>query len=327
MGPEDLAKILKNLPSQQREEILVGLETPDDAAVYQLDEHTALVHTVDFFTPIVDDPYTFGQIAATNALSDIYAMGGRPLTAMNILCYPCKLGTEVAVEILKGGNDKVKEAGAMVVGGHTVEDEEPKFGLAVTGIVDPGLILIAGGARPGDVLLLTKPLGTGVMATALKAEFIGEDEMAETIRGMTTLNRVASELALELKASACTDVTGFGLLGHLLNMVSHHLTCILRVSDIPFYPGVREMASQGMLPAGARNNRLYYEKNVIYPDDLDALTIDLLWDPQTSGGLLIALPPESEERALKFLKAKNPCGGYLIGYFTERRSAPIEISI
>lgn len=294
MGPEDLQKVLRLLPpGEVREEILVGLDTPDDAAVFQLDGDTALVHTVDFFTPIVDDPYLFGQIAAANALSDIYAMGGVPLSAMNIVCFPCSLGMEVLADILRGGLDKVREAGAVLVGGHTVEDEEPKYGLAVTGKVHPGRVLTSRGAAPGDSLVLTKPLGTGILATALKGDFLREDEMEDALRGMAELNARAAAAALAAGARACTDVTGFGLLGHLLNMLPEEgLSCEVAASSLPVYARVREMASMGMVPAGSYRNRDFLQDKVELAPGIDDVERDILFDPQTSGGLLVALPPE-----------------------------------
>lgn len=294
MGPEDLEKVLRLLPpGEVREEILVGLDTPDDAAVFLLDEETALVHTLDFFTPIVDDPYLFGQIAAANALSDIYAMGGVPLSAMNIVCFPCSLGMDVLAAILRGGLDKVREAGAVLVGGHTVEDEEPKYGLAVTGKVHPRRILTSRGAAPGDVLVLTKPLGTGILATALKGHFLGEEEMGDALRGMTELNARASEAALAAGARACTDVTGFGFLGHLMNMLPEEgLACEVSISSLPVYAHVREMAAMGMIPAGCHRNRDFLQGKVDFATGVDAVDRDILFDPQTSGGLLVALPPE-----------------------------------
>ncbi len=297
MGPEDLEKLLRRLPwGDMRREILVGLETPDDAAVFMLDEETALVHTVDFFTPIVDDPYLFGQIAAANALSDIYAMGGTPLTAMNIVCFPCSLGMDILAGILEGGLAKVREAGAVLLGGHTVDDEEPKYGLAVTGRVHPGRIMTCLGAEPGDLLVLTKPLGTGILATALKGDFIVEEEMREAIEGMAGLNAEASRAALLAGAHACTDVTGFGLLGHLANMLPDSgLGCEVRVSSLSVYAHAREMAGMGTVPAGTHRNRDFLEGKVGLPAGLDGVDRDLLFDPQTSGGLLVALPTQGLE--------------------------------
>lgn len=296
MGPEDLKKVLHLLPpGELREEILVGLDTPDDAAVFRLDAERALVHTVDFFTPIVDDPYDFGRIAATNALSDVYAMGGVPLSAMNIVCFPCSLGMDILAEILRGGLDIIREAGAILLGGHTVDDEEPKYGLAVTGMVHPERILTSRGAQAGDLLVLTKPLGTGILATALKAEFLEENDLREAVRGMTKLNRDSSRAAVAAGAHACTDVTGFGLLGHLMNMLPEEgAACEISISALPIYPRTREMAALGMVPAGARRNRDFLAGKVEFESGVEDIDRDILYDPQTSGGLLIALPPERE---------------------------------
>lgn len=294
MGPGDLKKLLHLLPpGEVREEILVGLDTPDDAAVFQLDAETALIHTLDFFTPIVDDPYLFGQIAAANALSDVFAMGGNPLSAMNIVCFPCSLGMDILAEILRGGLDKIREAGAILMGGHTVDDEEPKYGLAVTGRVHPDRVLTCLGAREGDALVLTKPLGTGILVTALKGDFLGQEEIMDAVRGMAALNRDASRAALEAGARACTDVTGFGFLGHLLNMLPEEgLGCEVSASSLPLYPRVREMASLGMIPAGAYRNRDFLEEWVEWSPEVEDTDRMILVDPQTSGGLLIALSPQ-----------------------------------
>ncbi len=294
MGPEDLKKVLRLLPSGElREEILVGLDTPDDAAVYRLDGERAFVHTLDFFTPIVDDPYWFGRIAAANALSDIYAMGGVPLSAMNIVCFPCSLGMDLLAEILRGGLDTVREAGAVILGGHTVDDEEPKYGLAVTGMVHPERILTTRGARPGNLLVLTKPLGTGILSTALKGEFISEEDMEAAVKGMASLNRKASLAAVAAGALACTDVTGFALLGHLAEMLPEEgLACEISMGRIPLYPRTREMASMGMIPAGAHRNRDFLSGMVEFDTGVEEVDRDILFDPQTSGGLLVALPPD-----------------------------------
>jgi selenide,water dikinase len=306
-----------------RREILVGLDTPDDAAVFMLDEETALVHTLDFFTPIVDDPYLFGQIAAANALSDIYAMGGTPLSAMNIACFPCSLGMEILARILEGGLAKVREAGAVLLGGHTVDDEEPKYGLAVTGRVHPERIMTSLGAEPGDILVLTKPLGTGILATALKGDFISEAEMAEAIEGMARLNSTASRAAVLAGAHACTDVTGFALVGHLLNMLPDQgLGCEIRMALLPVYEHVREMAALGMIPAGAHKNRDFLAARVEVPQGLDEVERDLLYDPQTSGGLLVALPPHGLE---VFAQQLGEEGWTRIGRFFENASPLVRV--
>ena len=325
MGPEDLEKVLRLLPKEEStEEILVGLDTQDDAAVYMLDEETALVHTLDFFTPIVDDAYHYGQIAAANALSDIYAMGGTPLSAMNIVCFPCSLQMDLLAKILQGGLDKLHEAGAVLLGGHTVDDEEPKYGLAVTGRVDPERIMTSLGAEPGDLLLLTKPLGTGILATALKGDFLSEMEMEEAIKGMARLNAAASQAALRAGAHACTDVTGFGLLGHILNMLPEKgLGCEFQASRLPVYPRVIEMAGMGMIPAGAHKNRDFVGERAVLSEQVDEMTVDLVNDPQTSGGLLIALPPERLKDFSEILAEES--GWAQIGSFRENAEPVIHV--
>jgi selenide,water dikinase len=311
-------------PGEARREILVGLDTPDDAAVFMLDEETALVHTLDFFTPIVDDPYLFGQIAAANALSDIYAMGGTPLSAMNIVCFPCSLGMDVLARILEGGFSKLREAGAVLLGGHTIDDEEPKYGLSVTGRVHPERIMTSLGAEPDDVLVLTKPLGTGILATALKGDFLTEAKMAAAIEGMSRLNSAASTAAVLAGAHACTDVTGFGLVGHLLNMLPEHgLGCELLVSQLPVYEHVREMAGMGMIPAGAHKNRDFLATRVEESQPLDEFERDLLYDPQTSGGLLIALPPHGLEVFTRQMDGED--GWTRMGRFIENPSPLIRV--
>jgi selenide,water dikinase len=274
----------------------VGLDTPDDAAIFMIDEEMALVHTLDFFTPIVDDAFDFGRIAAANALSDVYAMGGTPLSAMNIVCFPCSLGMDILARILEGGLSKIRESGAVLLGGHTIDDEEPKYGLAVTGKVNPERILTTLGAEPGDILVLTKPLGTGILSTALKGDFLTEAEMLEAVDGMAELNVGASRAAVMAGAHACTDVTGYGITGHLLKMLpAGGLGCEIKASQLPVYAHTREMAAMGMIPAGAHKNRDFLSPRVEVSPLLNEIDIDLLYDPQTSGGLLISLSPRSLE--------------------------------
>jgi len=307
VGPGTLSKILADLPAMPSDRLLVGHGTYDDAGVYLLDEERALVQTVDFFTPIVDDPYLFGQIAAANALSDVYAMGATPLTALNIVCFPSrKLGPAVLREILRGGAEKVLEAGAVTVGGHTVEDEEPKFGLAVTGLVHPRRVMTNAGARPGDVLVLTKPLGTGVIATALKGEMAPPEAVAEAAAGMARLNREAAEVAAELELVACTDVTGFGLLGHAAEMaLASGVGMRFWVEAVPLYPHARELAAMGLLPGGAHANRQHFGRLVRFDPGVAEVEQDLLFDPQTSGGLLLAVPPDKQEQCLARLAERG----------------------
>lgn len=287
--------------------MLVGFDTSDDACVYRLSDQLAMVQTVDFFPPVVDDPYAFGQIAAANALSDVYAMGGRPALAMNLLCYPTCLEPEVVQAILAGGYDKVRESGAVIAGGHTIQDPEPKYGLCVTGFVSPDKVLANVGARPGDVLLLTKPLGVGVMVTAAKGELLEEQEMAPVINSMSTLNKAAAEALDGFEIHACTDVTGFGLLGHGLEMMEgSKVSARIQREALPVFPKAVELAEMGILPAGAYANRSYQEPRISFGSKVPLAWQDLMFDPQTSGGLLIAAAPEQAEKLLLRLQECCP---------------------
>ncbi len=303
------------LPPQKDENLLVGTESPDDAAVYRLNDEIALIQTLDFFPPVVDDPYYYGQIAAANALSDVYAMGGKPLTAMNIVCFPChSLGTDVLLEILKGGASKVAEAGALLVGGHTITDEEPKYGLSVTGLISPQEILTKGGARPGDLLILTKPLGSGIITTAHKGEMVSEQILAKMIAWMATLNKDAAEVAREVGVKACTDITGFGLLGHTVEMLRESGNgAIFYLDSIPLAEGVLEMAEMGLVPGGAKVNREYVWEFLDDGEKAGNIWLDILCDPQTSGGLLMAVKKEKGAEALSLLKARNLTGAAVVG--------------
>lgn len=286
------------------------------------------MQTVDFFTPIVDDPFTFGQIAAANALSDVYAMGGKPLTALNIICFPVSCHPlEIMEEILRGGYDKVKEAGAVVVGGHSIEDKEPKYGLSVTGLVEIAKLITAGGARPGDRLVLSKPIGSGIIATAIKGEMLTEKEAQQFTAGMSQLNAAASEAMLEVGVSACTDITGFSLLGHLHEMLLESaLGAEIEYHRVPLYPMVKEMTASGMVPAGAYRNLGYMRSHIAWagPADLEDDTLIILADPQTSGGLLTALPEEKLELYLEAL-AKRGVNGSPIGTIIAGEPGKIKI--
>jgi len=290
--------------------LLVGSSTCDDAAVYRLNDQIAIVQTVDYFTPVVDDPYTFGAITAANALSDIYAMGAKPLLALNIIGFPCKaLSLEVLVDILRGGADKVKEAGALVVGGHTIEDKEPKYGLAVTGLVHPDRVVKNAGALPGDVLILTKPLGTGIIVTAAKGEMADERTYNSAVKLMEALNDRASRIMLEAGAHACTDITGFGLLGHLYEMVAaSNVGARVFLSQIPVLEKVRELASSGLIPSGAYRNLNYLEEKLQWNGSIDETDKLILTDPQTSGGLLMAVPGDKAAATLEALEAEGVTG-------------------
>jgi len=299
MGPGDLSAALAPLPRESDPRLLVGRETFDDAGVFRLSDDLALVQTVDFFAPIVDDPYRFGRVAAANALSDVYAMGGEPLTAMNIVGFPTKtLPLAVLTEILRGGQDAVHEAGARIVGGHTVIDEELKYGLSVTGRVHPDRILSNSNARPGDVLLLTKRIGTGILATAGKQGALAPEHAESLYESMSTLNAAASRAAVELGARCATDVTGFGLLGHALHIArASDVRLVFDVAAIPFLPGTREALAAGYVPGGARRNADWVSPEVDWNDVGDDVRT-LLTDPQTSGGLLVALEAAQVEAFL-----------------------------
>ena len=266
----------------------------------------SVIQTLDFFTPVVDDPYVFGQIAAANALSDVYAMGGEPKLALNIVCFPNCLDPSVLSEIMSGGADKVREAGAVLVGGHSVQDDEPKYGLSVTGFVQTDRILRNTGAKPGDVLILTKPVGSGIINTAAKAQMVSEAHLSEAIRVMAKLNRYAAEAMRDFTVHACTDITGFGLLGHCAEMAgTSDITMELDVGAVPFMEGAKEYASGGLVPAGSYTNRKLSLKDVDAAG-ADELFLDLLYDPQTSGGLLYSIPEAEAETALKALSAAIP---------------------
>jgi selenide, water dikinase len=271
--------------------VLAGLAGSEDAGVYKISDDTALVQTIDFFTPIVDDPETFGRAAAANSLSDVYAMGGRPLTAMNVVCFPLqKLGIAILRSILKGGLEIMREAGVALVGGHSVEDDEPKYGLSVTGIVHPDKIMTNSGLRPGDHLILTKKIGTGIIATALKAGLAAPESVEGMVNSMCSLNRIASEVAVEFGARACTDITGFGLAGHLVEM-ARGASCRIRLSGdaVPILAGASEAASIGLIPGGAHANRKYFSSWITIDPAVKLVKTDLIFDPQTSGGLVIGI--------------------------------------
>ncbi len=293
----------------------MGTEFPDDAAVYRISKDLALIQTLDFFPPVVDDPYRYGQIAAANALSDVYAMGGRPITAMNIVCFPCKsLGSEILVEILKGGADKVRQAEALLVGGHTINDQEPKYGLSVTGVVHPDQIWTKGGAESSDLLILTKPLGTGIITTAHKGDMVSEALLEEATLWMATLNKEAAEAARESGIKACTDITGFGLLGHAFEMVRESgVGMKFFVDRLPVMEGVMDLAEQGLIPGGAHVNKEYLKKHVSHDEELDETWMDIMCDPQTSGGLLMAVKPAEAGELLKRLHAVGLSRAAIVG--------------
>ena len=306
VGAGVLAQLLDGLQVHRDENLLVGFDKSDDASVYKVSEDLALVQTVDFFPPMVDDPYLFGQIAATNALSDVYAMGGEPKLALNLLCVPEDMPKEAVHQLLRGGYDKVYEAGTIITGGHSILDKEPKYGLAVTGFVHPDKVLTNSGAKPGDVLLFTKPLGIGILTTAAKADLASEESMDLAYKMMTTLNKSARDVMVKYNVHSCTDVTGFGMLGHLYEMAQgSDVEITLDVDAIDLIPEALELARMGILPAGMYRNRKFAEAGVD-AGDTELAKQDMLYDPQTAGGLLMAVDPADADALFEELKTTVP---------------------
>lgn len=318
LRPQYLEKILASLPVGNDPNLMVGTESSDDAAVYRINENQAIVQTVDFFTPIVDDPYDFGSIAATNAISDIYAMGAKPLFALNIVAFPSKkLSGDILEQILKGASDKAAEAGISVVGGHSIDDEEPKFGMTVTGIVDPSRILTNNSARVGDDLILTKAIGTGIISTAIRKEISSDQAREEAILSMKTLNRAAAEVLADFPVNACTDVTGFGLMGHLSEITKgSRVGAEVYFRKVPFMDSIYDFAQKGAVSGGTKGNLEYYSKWIDWDTELDDIQRYMLCDAQTSGGLLISVPSEYTESLLRSLKAKGVLRASKIGCIT-----------
>ena len=307
-------KVLSKLPMVEHPDLLVGSSTGDDAAVYRLDDRIGLVLTVDFFTPITDDPYEFGSVAAANSLSDVYAMGGRPLVALNVVGFPAALAGEMLGDVLRGGYDKAAEANCLIVGGHTVDDNEPKYGLSVVGLVEPGRQVTNAGARPGDVLVLTKPLGTGIVTTGCKAGVAPPGSVETAVETMAALNRAASEAMIEVGVNACTDITGFGLMGHLTGMLkASGVSAHVSVSKAPVLPGVAELLAQGVAPGGTHRNQAGVEDYVDWDNAVSDNDKLLLCDAQTSGGLMISVPEERLSRLLDALEARDVATRAVIG--------------
>ncbi len=325
MGPGALTEILKDLPNVRDRDLLVGYDSSDDAAVYRVSDDVAVIETVDFFTPIVDDPYLFGQIAAANALSDVYAMGGEPRVAMNLLCVPNCLPKEDVRAILEGGHSKAVEAGCVIAGGHTIQDSEPKYGLCVTGFVHPERILKNVGAQPGDVLVLTKPLGSGVLTTALKADLISASSRDAAYAHMATLNKAAGDAVRQVSdVHACTDITGFGLLGHSFEMAEGSgVTIRLHGKALPLMDEALDMAEMGIIPSGAYRNMDYVKPHLAVLPSAQQALLDLAADPQTSGGLLVALPREQAERLLSLLRPFAPWSA-IVGEVSARKASELE---
>ena len=294
--------------------MIIGLEHPDDAGVFRMSENTAIVQTLDFLTPVADDPYDFGQIAAANSLSDVYAMGGTPITVMNIVCFPsCDLDAGILPRILEGGLDKIKESGAALVGGHSVDDPEIKYGLSVTGIVHPDRVWANSRAKEGDAVILTKPIGTGIISTAIKGGLASEDQVKQAVKTMSTLNKYAALIAKEFHVHACTDVTGFGLGGHLIEVAKGAgLRIEIYTEKIGMLDGVMEYAAMGLLPAGAHKNKSFFAPHICVAKETDRVRSDLMFDPQTSGGLLLFMAEDQAVQCVDIMK-KNGIPAKLIG--------------
>ncbi|MBN1955270.1 MAG: selenide, water dikinase SelD [Anaerolineae bacterium] len=327
MGPETLAQVLRPLEgifrAEQYPDLLVGLEVSDDAAVYRITDEVAVIQTLDFFTPVVDDPYDYGAIAAANAMSDVYAMGGQVVLALNICAFPPSLPPEMVAEVLRGGAEKLVEAGGVLAGGHTIDDEEPKYGMAVMGIVHPQQVLTKGGARPGDALVLTKPLGAGIITTAFKGDVTDPAHVAGAVASMKRLNRGAARLLQRGGVNACTDITGFALLGHGCEMAEKSgVRLHFQVDRLPFLDGARDYAEMWLFPGGTCNNERAYQHVVHFGPQVPEELQQLLYTPETSGGLLAAVPRDRLESLLALFAAEGePC--WVVGEVVEGAGAEV----
>ena len=308
LGPGILSRVLERIPKKHDDNLLIGFESSDDASVYKLTDDIAMVQTLDFFPPMVDDPYTFGKIAAANALSDIYAMGGEVKTALNIVCFPEQMDLNILGDIIQGGSEKVEEAGGVLSGGHSIMDQDVKYGLSVTGIINPNKIYQNNGCRVGDKLILTKPLGVGIVSTANRVGEASKEAMDKAIESMCTLNKYAAEIIRKYDVHACTDVTGFSLLGHLNEMVAGECSAVIDSTKVPYIKEARQYADEFLLTAAAQRNRNFLQDKVLFNID-DFAMEEILFDPQTSGGLLVAVGPEDVEdimkELIKFENVKN----------------------
>ena len=324
LGPGALAKVLDKLPKTYDPNLLIGYEGSDDAAVYKLTDDLAMVQTLDFFPPMVEDPYIFGQIAAANALSDIYAMGGDVKTALNIVCFPEAMDLNILGKILLGGSEKVKEAGGVLAGGHSIADADVKYGLSVTGTIHPDKVFANSGCREGDVLLLTKPLGVGIVCTASRVGEKTGAAMDLAVKSMTSLNRYASEIVRKYRVHGCTDVTGFGFLGHLCEMLGDSYTALIHKDRIPFIPGCEAYVEEFYITAAGQRNRNHVGAKVEFVDCSFALE-EILYDPQTSGGLLVSMERQDADRALEELRGLGlPCG--MVGEIQARGEKAVVVS-
>ena len=318
--------MLRQLPPVRDPNLLVGVDTADDAAVYRLNDETALVQTVDFFPPVVDDAFSFGAIAAANAFSDVYAMGGTPLLALNIVGFPVDLPKEILGRVLLGGATKAEEAGVLVIGGHTVDDAEPKYGMAVTGMIEPGKQITNAGAMHGDALVLTKPIGTGIITTAGKREQVSAEVLDNAVVLMSTLNKAASEAMVEVGVHSCVDVTGFGLIGHLLGMLrASNASAEVSFLDVPILNGAERLAADGVVPGGTQRNRKAAETSVEWSPELQEHEQLLLCDAQTSGGLLIALPEDRKDALLAELESRGVSSAAVVGLITNDEPGVVRV--
>ncbi|MEC9007373.1 MAG: selenide, water dikinase SelD [Candidatus Neomarinimicrobiota bacterium] len=328
MGPDDLAQVLGNLVQEKDDRVIVGYDNSDDAAVIRLLDNKFIIQTVDFFTPIIDDPYMFGQIAAANAISDIYAMGGKPLFALNILGFPVNdFPKDIISAILQGGADKANEAEISIVGGHSIDDKEPKYGLVVTGEVLKDDLIQNKGAKAGDVLLLTKPLGTGIISTGIKKEIARSDSIKQAIESMALLNKLAGSILTKFSVNAATDVTGFGLLGHGAEICrSSNVSFQINYNNLTFFPGVKELAKEGIIPGGTKKNLLHAKQFTSFSDSLSEFERLMVADAQTSGGLLISLPQDNAKEFLEYYNNISPIPAVQIGSVFARNNSLITIS-
>lgn len=323
LGPGALARVLEKLPKVKDPNLLIGYEGSDDAAVYKLTDDLAMVQTLDFFPPMVEDPYIFGQIAAANALSDIYAMGGDVKTALNIVCFPEAMDLNILGKILLGGSEKVHEAGGILAGGHSIADADVKYGLSVTGTIHPDRVFANSGCKTGDALILTKPLGVGIVCTASRMGAASEKAMELAVRSMTTLNKYASQIVRRYRTHGCTDVTGFGFLGHLCEMLGDSHSAVIRKNDLPFIPECAEYVEEFYITAAAQRNRNHVGEKVSFLDCSFALE-EILFDPQTSGGLLVSMDREDAKKAVKEIEALGlPCG--IVGEITEKQEKSVTV--
>ena len=323
-----MAYVVNHLPEYPNERVLVGPKTFADAGIYKISDDIATVSTLDFFTPVVNNPYDYGQIAAANALSDVYAMGGKPLTAMNILCYPIKLlDRDIVVEILKGSADKVNEAGAVIIGGHTLQDSEIKYGLSVTGIIHPDRIVTNAGAQPGDALVLTKPLGTGLIISAIKANKVFEEHISLATRSMVLLNKTASEAMLEVGVNSCTDITGFGLMGHAYELAeASKVTLSFFAGRIPVFDGCERYVRMGLMPGVSKLSKKYLKNAIRINPKVREELVDVLFDAQTSGGLLISVPKGKAEILCTKLKERGALTFDVVGEVHQREDVSIVVT-